>query len=214
MQNHSKTNKHETMLPCILNGHYYKGKQNNAVDHRILSRLRQKQLQKSMPSRGAVSLNQEYFLKYQTSVGGSSSLVNYQKAKRYEEIAPESVNVILRSVDQSRITTNTLPKNFQKNLKIMTSNSKLKIPKQVRRFTNPPGLAHTQNVKQNIVDFSTNALQNESMIRRNELTLEHIMHERGKNFVDDRISAQLHMELRRMENKEKKKSEIIVVSRK
>lgn len=52
------------------------------------------------------------------------------------------------------------------------------------------------------------------MIRRNELTLEHIMHERGKNFVDDRISAQLHMELRRMENKEKKKSEVIVVSRK
>ena len=131
IQNHSKTNKHETMLPCILNGHYYKGKQNNAIDHKILSRLRQKQLQKSMPSRGAISLNQDVFMKYQASVGGGSSSL-YKKGSRYEDIvgASESVNVILRSVDQTRTGTAAVqPKNFQKNLKMMTSNSKTKMPK-------------------------------------------------------------------------------------
>lgn len=65
-----------------------------------------------MPSRGAISLNPEVFAKYQASVGGSSSLVNYKKGSRYEEGESESVNVILRSVDQSRMTTSAQPTHF------------------------------------------------------------------------------------------------------
>lgn len=46
---------------------------------------------------------------------------------------------------------------------------------------------------------STRALKQESNIRRNKLTLEHIMHERGKLVAEDRVLADLHRELRNIE---------------
>lgn len=49
------------------------------------------------------------------------------------------------------------------------------------------------------VDQTASALQKESMMRRNKLTLEHIMHERGKNEAEDQLLAKLHVELRNLE---------------
>jgi len=43
---------------------------------------------------------------------------------------------------------------------------------------------------------STECLKKESMIRRNKLTLEHIMHQRGKNVAEDKACTNLHRELR------------------
>jgi len=63
------------------------------------------------------------------------------------------------------------------------------------------------------VDHSANALQKESMMRRNKLTLEHIMHERGKNVAEDQLLAKLHVELRNLESREKGPTEVITVSR-
>jgi hypothetical protein len=51
------------------------------------------------------------------------------------------------------------------------------------------------------------------MMRRNKLTLEHIMHERGKNVAEDQLLAKLHVELRNLESKEKGPTEVITVSR-
>ena len=50
------------------------------------------------------------------------------------------------------------------------------------------------------------------MIRRNKLTLEHIMHQRGKVEAEDRIFADLHQELRNLE-KQTRPKEVIYVSR-
>lgn len=58
----------------------------------------------------------------------------------------------------------------------------------------------------------TEQLKAESMIRRNKLTLEHIMHERGKNVAEAEVLADLHRQLRNLERKEKQ-AEIITVSR-
>ena len=59
----------------------------------------------------------------------------------------------------------------------------------------------------------TRALKKESMMRRNKLTLEHIMHERGKHVAEDKVLAQLHEDLRNAEKREKGPSEIITVTR-
>ena len=59
---------------------------------------------------------------------------------------------------------------------------------------------------------STNGLKKESMMKRNRLTLEHIMHERGKNTAEDFACANLHKELRELEKRLKPK-EIITLSR-
>lgn len=58
----------------------------------------------------------------------------------------------------------------------------------------------------------TQGLKTESMIRRNKLTLEHIMAERGKHVAEDKVIAQLHRELRDLEAKEKT-GEIITIVR-
>ena len=50
------------------------------------------------------------------------------------------------------------------------------------------------------------------MIRRNKLTLEHVMHERGKQVAEARMLAGLHEELRNLERQAKPK-EIITVTR-
>lgn len=50
-------------------------------------------------------------------------------------------------------------------------------------------------------------------MRRNKLTLEHIMHERGKHTQEDKVLAQLHQELRDLEKREKGPGEIITVTR-
>jgi len=67
-------------------------------------------------------------------------------------------------------------------------------------------------VKTGGVRDSTKALKEESMIRRNKLTLEHIMHQRGKVEAEDRIFADLHQELRNLE-KQTRPKEVIYVSR-
>ena len=59
---------------------------------------------------------------------------------------------------------------------------------------------------------STAALKTESVIRRNRLTLEHVMHERGRHVAEDRALVELHRELRNLEQKEKPQ-QIITVSR-
>ena len=50
------------------------------------------------------------------------------------------------------------------------------------------------------------------MIRRNKLTLEHIMHQRGKNQVEDNILIKLHVQLRDIEKKLKPQSIITVTA--
>lgn len=59
---------------------------------------------------------------------------------------------------------------------------------------------------------STAGLKTESMIRRNNLTLEHVMHERGKQVAEDKVLAELHRELRHLESRERPQ-QIITVSR-
>lgn len=58
----------------------------------------------------------------------------------------------------------------------------------------------------------TVGLQKESMIRRNKLTLEHIIHQRGKNATEDEACADLHRELRLLEQQLKPK-DIITIQR-
>ena len=50
------------------------------------------------------------------------------------------------------------------------------------------------------------------MIRRNKLTLEHIMAERGKHVAEDKVITELHQELRNLEAKQKA-GEIITIVR-
>ena len=57
----------------------------------------------------------------------------------------------------------------------------------------------------------TAGLKVESMIRRNKLTLEHIMAERGKHVAEDKVIAELHQELRNLEAKEKAGEVITIV---
>ena len=52
------------------------------------------------------------------------------------------------------------------------------------------------------------------MIRRNRLTLEHVMHERGRNEAEGKVLAELHKELRDLEARQKPQmGHIITVSR-
>jgi len=41
------------------------------------------------------------------------------------------------------------------------------------------------------------------MIRRNKLTLEHVMHELGRYVAEGKVLAELHRELRHLEAKQK-----------
>lgn len=51
-------------------------------------------------------------------------------------------------------------------------------------------------------DFTTQALKNQSVIRRNGLMLEHIMRQRGQQSAENQVLADLHQELRNIEKRE------------
>ena len=61
---------------------------------------------------------------------------------------------------------------------------------------------------------STHALKTESMIRRNKLTLEHIMHNRGKDQADAQLLTRLHQELRNIEGVQNGRPKQIITLRK
>lgn len=51
-------------------------------------------------------------------------------------------------------------------------------------------------------DHTTQALKNQSVIRRNGLMLEHIMRQRGQQNAESRVLAELYEELRNIEKRE------------
>lgn len=51
-------------------------------------------------------------------------------------------------------------------------------------------------------DYTTQALKNQSIIRRNGLMLEHIMRQRGQQSAENQVLADLHQELRNIEKRE------------
>lgn len=67
--------------------------------------------------------------------------------------------------------------------------------------------AHRLSRQNRRVD-AANGLRKESVIKRNRLTLEHIIHNRGKEEAEDRACANLHQELRVLENQVRPKEVI------
>ena len=188
---HSTVAQHETALPCILSTNYYKAKQSNHTEKTILNRLQSKQLQKPSQAGGAAPSEGQA---KQAPRGRPANQQSRYNAGDPERPAALSEHPLTAHPDPgSRPLACSGPQ--------AGANSFLSGAVPIPCNTAPRRSSD-----------STAALKTESVIRRNRLTLEHVMHERGRHVAEDRALVELHRELRNLEQKEKPQ-QIITVSR-
>lgn len=192
---HKTTNMHETQLPCILNTNYYKGKQAAYTGGKILNRLQEKHIQKPLTTVNSSISHQ--FANTPTSQGGGRHAYYSSMQNLTQVVEARALQSGHGSATNARKTHSS--SHVQQHLHPRQSSRDGTAGRHVRPllYTDKPDC--------------TAGLKVESMIRRNKLTLEHIMAERGKHVAEDKVIAELHQELRNLEAKEKAGEVITIV---